>query len=72
MALYTKNYLIIIIYYTNNVRYDVSRFDADNNYVNSAKWDDNDRDARYMEMLYEDGRIDMLNDYAERCYNMHK
>ena len=72
MVLYAKNYLIIIIYYTNDVSYDVAKFDADNNYINNAKWDGNDRDARYMEMLYEDGRIDMLNDYAERCYNLYK
>ena len=72
MVLDTKDYLIIIIYYTGSVSYDVAKFDADNNYINSARWDSNDRDATYMKMLYEDGRIDMLNDYAERCYNMYK
>lgn len=72
MVLYAKNYLVIIIYYNDNVRYDVAKFDADNNYINSARWDSDSKDATYMEMLYEDGRIDMLNDYAERCYNMYK
>lgn len=72
MVLYAKNYLIIIIYYTGNVSYDVAKFDADNNYINSARWDSDNKDATYMEMLYKDGRIDMLNDYAERCYNMYK
>ena len=72
MVLYTKNYLIIIMYYTHNVSYDVARFDDNNNYINSARWDGDDKDATYMEMLYECGKIDMLNDYAERCYNMYK
>ena len=71
MVFCTDDYLILIIFYDNKVKYDITKYGVHNDCIDSAVWYDNDRDATYMEMLYEDGRINTLNSYAERCYNMH-